>query len=366
MRPVRTPISGVARHCIDLALALKARHEFEIYGLYRGNRSTNEALRSVEGIAAISSVSHVSPKILNLVLEFLPAFSSTVIDGKFDIVHETFFGNIGSKRKGKKVVTIHDIIPIENPAYFNYKNVIFTRRNFKRQCREADHIFSDSHYTKKKILEYASISEDKISIVPVGFTTTIKERDPQFLVDNGIADRRFLLYVGNIEPRKNIGLIARALKQLGPNFDDMHVVVAGHKNFAAQPIIDESKELLGNRFHFLGFVTETQKWTLLQAATAFVLPSFYEGFGIPIVECYRVRCPVLIANNSSLPELAVDERQLFDAHSVASLAARLTDLLGNPPWVQAAVQKATDGLGRFDYTSIAQDTAEVYKRVLSS
>jgi glycosyltransferase involved in cell wall biosynthesis len=367
MRPVRKPISGVARHAIDLAFGLDARNEFDLHGLYRGNPDNNPALQSVTGLhAKLPPVSDAHPKLMNAVLEFATPLSPFIIKEKFDIIHETFFGNAGAKRGAKKVATIHDVIPLEFPEYFNRSNVFFTKRNFYRQCAECDHIFSDSHYTKTKVLEYAHVDERRISVVPVGFTSKIPTPDAAYLTEKGLDGKRFLLFVGNMEPRKNIGAIARAMTKLGPAFDDVHVVVAGHLNFKVAPIIEESKSQLGDRFHVLGFVTEAQKWALLQAATAFVFPTFYEGFGIPVVECYRARCPILMANNSSLPELAVDDRQMFDAHSVDELAARIEDLLGNPPWVAAAVEKGAGTLGQYEYKAIAELTARTYNQILGT
>lgn len=365
LRPMRTPISGVARHAVDLLHALKENTEFEFSALYRGDASTNPILAELGSLPA-PMVSTPNHNLLNIVLEYAPLFSPLVVKGKYDLVHETFFFNAYTNRGVKKVATIHDVIPLEFPEYFTPRNNYFTKRNFYRQAKQSDHIFADSVYTKTKILEFAKVDESRITIVPLGYTPKKLSIVEGYLDSIGLAGKRYIMFVGNVEPRKNVAMIAEALKNVGPKADDVIFVLAGHKNFQAEPILAECREHLGDRVQHLGFISEDEKWTLLKSAEAFVFASHYEGFGIPVVECYNARCPILIADNSSLSELVVDEHQRFDSHSVASLTARLSDLLDRPAWVAHSVEQGFATIPRYSYETIAATTADVYRKVLGS
>jgi glycosyltransferase involved in cell wall biosynthesis len=125
------------------------------------------------------------------------------------------------------------------------------------------------------------------------------------------------------------------------------MVVAGHKNYRADETPADGRARLGARFHYLGHVSEAKKWTLLKNANAFVFPSHYEGFGIPVVEAYQTGCPVLLAKNSSLTELAVDPRQLFASMSAAELKDRIAEVLDGASWVDRSVAVGTAFLDRF-------------------
>jgi len=126
----------------------------------------------------------------------------------------------------------------------------------------------------------------------------------------------------------------------------------------------DGRARLGSRFHFLGHVSEAEKWTLLKNPAIFVFPSLYEGFGIPVVEAYQAGCPVLLANNSSLTELAVDPHQLFASLSAAELKGRMEEVLAAASWVAPIITAGTASLSRYGWEKVAQDTAGVYRDVL--
>ena len=149
-------------------------------------------------------------------------------------------------------------------------------------------------------------------------------------------------------------MVVEALSGLGASFDDVQMVVAGHKNYRGDEIPADGRAGLGARFHYLGHVSEAKKWTLLKNANAFVFPSHYEEFGIPVVEAYQVGCPVLPAKNSSLTKLAVDPRQLFASLSAAELKDRIAEVLDGASWVDRSVAVETAFLYRFRWERIAQ------------
>jgi len=338
---------------------------FVFDGLYCGTRSNNEALRKLDRLR-LPSVARVTHKALMFGLEFAPVLTPFLVRGRFDLVHETYFANAYSGGRARKVVTIHDVIPVDRPEYVNRRNRFFSARNLRRQCREAARVISVSQYTKRKIVEYTGMDAERITVIPCGVAPLSGELDPEFLSSRGLEGKRFVLYVGNLQSRKNIGLIAAALRLLNDAHQDVLFVVAGHANSESRAILTECHTALGTRFHHLGFVSDAQKWTLLRHAAALILPSLYEGFGIPIIEANLASCPALIANNSSLTELCVDERQLFDANSSIDLAGRITDVLDGAAWVQESVERGLASTPGYSWRAVAERTAAVYEQVLGA
>lgn len=364
LRPLRTPMSGVASYCANLIGALKAvSGPFEFHGLYCGTQTNNEVLRKLDRLP-LPSVARVPHIALMLGLEFTPVLTPFLVKGRFDLVHETYFANAYSRSRARKVVTIHDVIPVDRPLYVNWRNRFFSRRNLRRQSREANHVISVSEYTKRKIVEQTGMDPDFITVIPCGVAPLVGDIDADYLCAAGLSGKRFMLFVGNVEFRKNIAVIAAGLIRLNSAHEDVQFVVAGHAKPESEPILAECREALGARFHHLGFVSEVQKGTLLRSAAALVLPSLYEGFGIPIVEAYQASCPVLIANNSSLTELSVDERQLFTADSPAELAACMSEVLEGAAWVARSVVRGLERAQDYSWQAVAQRTASVYERVL--
>lgn len=365
LRPVRIPISGVARYCIELVSALREGADApQVTGLFYGDRRSNEGLRRTTRLDGIPAATTAGAKTVMAGMEFLPVLGKLLVRGEHDLVHETYFANISERGGCPKVVTIHDVIPIDRPEHVSRRNRFFSRRNLFRQARQARQIICVSEYTRRKVMELTDADPAKITVVPCGVTPPPARIDMDFIAARGLAGKRFLLFVGNLEPRKNIDLIARALVRQRESADDVLLVVAGHMNYLAQPILDACGAALGSRFLYLGSVTEEQKAALLASALALVLPSLYEGFGIPVVEAYQAKCPVLLADNSSLSELAVDQRQLFDASSVDALSDRLQQLASGASWIARSVATAATGMERYSWSSVARRTLDVYRRAL--
>ena len=339
--------------------------EIKISALYYGNRNTNEALRRTADLQ-IPAATLVPPKPLTFGLEFIPALSPLLVRGKFNLVHETYFAQAYRHKSAKKVSTIHDVIPIERPEYANRMNRFFSKKNLFRQGKESDQIICVSEYTKARVIENTNVDPRKITVIPNGVTPLTEAYDADFIQKHRFNDTRFVLFIGNIEPRKNIAIVSNALKALGPEYDDVHFVVAGHMNYRAKQTLDYCKHLLSSRFTYLGHVSDAEKWTLLKSASAFVFPSLYEGFGIPVIEAYQAQCPTLMANNTSLTELCTDSRQLFDGQSVSSLASGIQEILNEPTWMKTCIERAHSKLEQYTWHSVATRTLDVYRRALDA
>jgi glycosyltransferase involved in cell wall biosynthesis len=171
--------------------------------------------------------------------------------------------------------------------------------------------------------------------------------------------------LGNVEPRKNLKTLVQAWQQVAQDVRGVRLVIAGRKNFQADEILSYGEQLLGDKMLFLGSVSESEKWNLMNAADGFVFPSVYEGFGIPVVEAYSAGCPIVFSGTTSLPEISVTPDQMFDPHDSNSIAARLIWMLNGGPEVQRSVETGRTFAASLTWDNAAAGTVSVFERALS-
>ncbi|MBU2937402.1 MULTISPECIES: glycosyltransferase family 4 protein [Pacificibacter] len=366
-RPVRPPISGVARYCLGVSEALLRTTDYQLDAFVQEENGANEFVDLISKQARITPSRFFKNKRLvpNLLLEFLPFSGQAFFENGYDIVHETYFANLGKPKKAAKVATIHDLIPLDRPELFSKRNRIFARRNFHRQMRDADHIISVSEYTKERILDFYPDARDRISVIGNGVDRAIIDGPSVEPLNEGdpLNEGPFVSFVGNVEPRKNLVTMAKGFDQAFPAGSGWKMVVAGRLNFEAEGIITKIQGILGDRFLYLGPVDEERKWQVLAHAQATVMSSEYEGFGIPIFESYAVETPVMIANNSSMTELAVSPEQLFPTFSSEALSEGLRQIAENASWVTPSIKLGKKIVADYTWDSIARDTAAVYAQL---
>lgn len=363
-RPVRAPISGVARYCLGVAEALVHSEGLKPDLFVQAQKGENEFLALLpEGAPQVHA--RIAPgdrRIQNALLEFLPVTQPLLFGGSHDILHETYFANLGRRRGATKVATIHDVIPLERPELFSKRNVTFSTRNFHRQAREADVVIAVSDYTRRRILEYVPSADSRIVVIGNGVDPKIvsgPEVAPMTAGD-ALAGRPYVAHVGNIEPRKNLMTLARAFDQVFPKGSEWRLVLAGRRNFEAEHILRDIDTLLGDRLCYLGPVSEERKWQVIAHAQAMAMPSEYEGFGIPIYESYAVRTPVMVADNSSMTELAMRPEQLFATFDSEALAEGLRQIAAGADWVAPSLDAGYAAVQNSTWDRIASETRKVY------
>lgn len=367
-RPVRDPISGVARYCLGLSEALSRSGEVQLDLFVQAQGGKNRFLDLLPaGATQRQSRVFAGQKLVqNGLLEYLPTIEPLLIGGKHRILHETYFANIGTRRGAAKVTTIHDVIPLERPELFSKRLNTYSERNFYRQAREADEIIAVSDYTRQRILHFAPEAEGKITVIGNGIDQAIVNgpKVTPLAAGDPLAARPFVSCVGNIEPRKNLVTLARAFDLAFPAGSGWRLVFAGRENFEAKPILDEITALLGDRFLYLGPVSEERKWQVIAHAKATAMTSEYEGFGIPIYESYAVGTPVMVADNSSMTELAMRPEQLFPTMEPEPLTAGLRQIAEGADWVAPSLEAGRRAVENATWDHIAAATRRVYDRLL--
>jgi glycosyltransferase involved in cell wall biosynthesis len=372
-RPIRNPISGVARYCIDKtnALSILGRQRGIDVDLYCQNwRGKNKELENqTPNLQAELHIDRkINSKIKNILWEFLPdIIHGNEFKKKYDIVHESYFASLGNSRvKGSrclKVSTIHDVIPIDHPEWFNLSNRYFSKRNLERQCKDSDHIICVSEYTKRRVIELFPNTCD-ITVLPLGVNV------PKNLIDSGllnqldIEEKKYLFYIGNIEPRKNLNSYVKAIEPVLRRDKSLKFVIAGHQNYLAGNILKPILEEFPEQIIYLGKITEELKWTLLKYAKFAVFPSLYEGFGIPVIEAYSVGTPIVFSDNSSLSELALKREHLFDPKNLHDMLKTTENLLYSSDLRNELSIKGLERAKCHNWNSVASATLDIYSNIL--
>lgn len=293
-----------------------------------------------------------------------------------DIVHfpffDPFFLTLPRKKTLPTIVTIHDVIPLKFPQHF--PPGIRGKLKFSRQkssLLDTTHVITDSQSSKNDISTYLNYPAEKISVVPLGPTTARSTVTLSTTIREEYAlPQRYLLYVGDINWNKNVPGLIQAFSSLSSK--NIHLVLVG-KVFSDRPDIPEYQVVeksienspARNRIKLIGYVPSHHLPYLYQHATLYVQPSWYEGFGLPVLEAMYQGCPVLSSDQGSLPEVGGDAVAYFNPNEPKSLKKNLNELLSNPGKRRQLKKLGLARAKEFSWDLTARLTHTVYEKVLA-
>jgi glycosyltransferase involved in cell wall biosynthesis len=268
------------------------------------------------------------------------------------------------RRRCFRLLTVHDLAAWACPGAMGLRSVVARRFYMPRACRVADAIIADSDSTARQILQFLGIRREKVTRVYLGvdarFQPVSAIAAQQLVAEKyGLRDD-YILTVGTIEPRKDHLVLLRALQKLP---DAPVLVVVGGVGWKARAIVNEmsAMERVG-RVKRLGFIVDADLPSLYGAARMFVLPSYYEGFGLPVLEAMACGCPVLCSWSSSLPELGGRAARYFRVGDGEDLMGKLSVLLADD---RQRARMSTTGLVRaeqFSFRHAAQQILGTMRR----
>lgn len=266
----------------------------------------------------------------------------------------------------KIIVTVHDLTFFIFPEKFTIIKRLFFKFFVPWFIKKADKIIAVSNNTKKDILRYFKIREEKIAVtfesIPEYYRRDILPGN-EMLEKYGIS-RKYFLFVGMIEPRKNILTILKAYKKI-ENDLEADLVIVGKKGWYFKEIEEyfESlkKEGLKNNIIFTGYVSEPELKYFYKNALIFIYPSIYEGFGLPPLQSMACGVPVITSNTSSLPEVVGDAAIKVDPSDIDGLAETIKKLYFDPSKRNEMVEKGILQAKKFSLEKFALKTLEAYK-----
>jgi glycosyltransferase involved in cell wall biosynthesis len=302
--------------------------------------------------------------------KFLPIPYSLYFREHVEITH--FFSYfIPPGVKGKKVVTIYDMTYKVFPDTMHYKLKIAFWLKLGVSCKRADKIITTSEFSKNEIIHYLDIHPDKIVVIPCGvdsesfYPINEKEKIEQIKKKYKIEENYFL-YLGTIEPRKNLERLIDAYKLLKNNHSNVpKLIIAGQSGWLYEQIYNKVQILALERdVIFLGYVPDEDRVPLICGTIAFVFPSLYEGFGMPPLEAMACGVPVLTSNVASLPEVVGDAAITVNPLSVEDITRGLECLLLDEKLRKELSVRGLKRAKQYSWKRSAAMTMEVYKTLL--
>jgi glycosyltransferase involved in cell wall biosynthesis len=288
---------------------------------------------------------------------------------------DLFFDTLPLLRKLKTVVTIHDVIPLKFPQYYPPGKKGFLRfYKQKLALKSVEAIITDSQSSKDDIVEFLKIKSNKVHVVHLAASpafTAQSEKAQEDVLKAKKLPRQYILYVGDINYNKNIPQLIKTLKFIPEEID----LVCVGRSFYPQDIPEwkwiETQIALSDVAKRVHFVTDIETddvdtlAALYSGAIAYIQPSLYEGFGLPILEAMQTKTPVIASNNSSIIEVSGDHALLVEPIAEAFGEAVQKILSWSKVHRQEVVKAAYIWSQRFEWSKVAAQTVEVYKRVLN-
>jgi glycosyltransferase involved in cell wall biosynthesis len=257
-----------------------------------------------------------------------------------DILHCTTF-RAPLRSPAPLVVTVHDLALLRHPELFTRWMRLYGAVALRKILRRADRLLAVSDFTKREVVELVGVSEERVRVVP-------NSTGPSFRPDGPTAEGDYVLAVGTLEPRKNLGRLADATRRLG-----LELRIVGARGWG-------DVDLSANGIRWLGELPDEDVAALYRGALCFAYPSLYEGFGIPVLEAMRCGVPVVTSAGTVMEELTGDAAELVDPFDAGSIAA------GIERAIERRADLAARGLERargYTWAAAAEATVAVYREL---
>ncbi len=287
---------------------------------------------------------------------------------KIDVFHSPHY-TVPFRAKVKKVVTFHDMTFFSHPEYHLKLKVQFFRRIIPRAAKMADQIISNSKNTKNEIIKFLNVDGQKITVTHFAIDKNRYKPIPKGQVKEQIKKKydikdEYILFVGTLEPRKNIASLVNNFFRLKENgLFPGKLVLAGGKGWGFSEIQKIIKDHhFGKDVLLVGYVPEDDLPFLFNGATVFVYPSYYEGFGIPPLEAIACGTPTITSNISSIPEIMGEAAVLINPQRSDRLYQSLSSLVQNKAERERLRKAGLQRAEHFTWEKTARETLEVYQK----
>lgn len=270
--------------------------------------------------------------------------------------------------RSRMIAHVYDISPLLFPEVMPWKARVFYGAALHWSVHHADRVVTLSHSAKHEIVERLRVAPGRVNVVHLGVDGQFAPiRDParleQVRQKYGLPDR-FVLYVGTIEPRKNLVRLVRAFQDLVRAGQDIHLVIAGHRGWMNQEVFQlAAAPDTRDRVCIPGYIEQADLPALYSLATLFVFPSVYEGFGLPVLEAMACGVPVVSSRIPALVEVVGDAACLFDPANPAELAATMCTLLEDDGLRVEMRRRGLERARAFSWTNAARQMLSIYQEV---
>ena len=274
----------------------------------------------------------------------------------------------------KTIPVFHDAFFWEYPEHYNKYWLVFFRNLGLAAAKKSAYVVAPTQYASNQLAKYTGINPNKIQVIgeaPKTIATLISQNETTAIVKQ-ILNLDYILHVGTLEKRKNLPALIQAFKIVRENgFPNLKLVLVGKAsnkitlddNSAIKDTINEQQ--LTNEVILTDYLCDAEVQQLYQKAKLYVFPSINEGFGIPVLEAFKYQVPVVIANNTCLPEVAGQGAKSFNPFSVKDMANAISTLLKDEPLRQSYIEKGNAQLQNFSWDKTAASLMQLFKKAVA-
>jgi glycosyltransferase involved in cell wall biosynthesis len=282
---------------------------------------------------------------------------------KLDVFHEPA-NSVPLGYGGPSVVTVHDLAIFEHPEWFPDSQLLSRKVLIPKTMEKVQHIIAVSQATSEQLQRILKVPAERISVVPEGINHVVAPSDAIK------RERPYVLYVGTIEPRKNLARLLQAFDRMltqHPHLQEVELVLAGKMGWKTE---DFEKALAGMKHkenvQQLGYVSYDEKAALMRDAELFVFPSLDEGFGLPPLEAASLKTAVLVANRGALPEVVAPDMPMVDPEDIDAIADGMAVLLNEDQLRSHIAQMGYEHSKSYTWQRVAEATMDVYNQVVAT
>ena len=299
----------------------------------------------------------------------LPLPNSAAIRKDVNLLHAT--DHQIPQIKGVPVVaTVMDAIPLIHPEWIRQNLKSLKSWLFARSVQKADHLITISEHSKMDLITHLGIAPDKISVTPLGvdpvYFERIAEQKRDAILSKYALKPGFFLFVGTLQPRKNLPKVLEAFQALPADVRREHpLIIVGRDGWANEDLLPKLKGLEERgEGRWLSYLPQSEVMALLQSAAALVFASLYEGFGLPVIEAFAAQCPVIASNTTSLPEVTGNAAWAVDPMDASSISAAMQDVLAKNELRARRLELGLARARQYSWAECARQTLQVYRTLL--
>lgn len=368
---IKYPLTGIGRYAFELAKCLSDDPEISELLFLNGHRLTQqmpvakENSSSTEGLKSLIKKSRLASEVYRLTAPWLK--TNVLRDHGDAIYHGPNF--YLPPRVERCVVTFHDLSVFTFPQCHPPERVRYMRKELLQTVKRASVFITDSDFTRLELINYFNISESRVFTAKLAcsgeFRPRCEEEITPVLGKYKLAFKKYSLFTGSIEPRKNIATLLDAYERLPLSLrKQTPLVISGFKGWNSDTLHRRFEQ--GERegwLRYLGFTPSSDLPALYAGAVSFLFPSVYEGFGLPVLEAMASGTPVVCSNSSSLPEVAGSSALMCDAMDVETLTSLIMKSLTDTEWQDNATKSGLSHANQFSWKRCATETVAAYKQV---